>query len=187
MSRHPLLHFQRDRGQQGRGLGVPREPSRPVRRRAAGRLVGPRPAESLLCGGVPPPGTCVASPRSWRASAHFAGGNPARQGQCVIQASLAGGPSATWRKSILVWSHRCPPGGRGCQPGQGLPGQSRHLRWGARTCRPLGWEVRAGSGPRGGSGGPPGLCGPCSHPLRLPEPPRVGLGIRWGGAVYSKP
>lgn len=28
-----------------------------------------------------------------------------------------------------------------------------------------GWEVRAGPGPRGGSGGQPGLCGPCSHPL----------------------
>lgn len=65
--------------------------------------------------------------------------------------------------------------------GQGLPGRGRHLRQGARTCRPLGWEVRAGSGPRGGSGGQPGLCGPCSHPLRLPKPPRVRLGICWGG------
>lgn len=47
--------------------------------------------------------------------------------------------------------------------------------WCRRGCRDLGaGESQPNLGPQGaGEEGQPGLLGPCSHQLRLPEPPRV--------------
>lgn len=155
-------------GATGTWLASAEAGARPPGRPTAGR--------ALLCGSVPRPAprACVASPGSQRAQRDRASDFRARPVRDPSQSGRR--PVTAWWKDTLAWRHGCPPGGRGCLDGG--------LRWGGRTCSPLGWEVRAGSGPRGGSGGHPGLCGPCSHLLGLPEPPRVRLGICWGGGLF---